>query len=198
MPSTGQLLVLIRFEDGNFECEFYTLIRPNQEQLRKMQLLDPLAGIEPATLRFRCSNYFTFAIFINKTLLQLVTSSVDAQNPEILVIIHSRALNQSVIVERVTCRSNILRYWTGTYWTVANRGFSWFFNPFQMFCQLQTYDKRYGRVMKIIWGIIQFFLPVLFRIIKARENLSSRNSFVCNSLDVSNIIFFVKIRSNFV
>jgi hypothetical protein len=38
-------------------------------------------------------------------------------------IIHSRALNQSVIVERVTCRSNILRYWTGTYWTVANCGF---------------------------------------------------------------------------
>jgi hypothetical protein len=33
-------------------------------------------------------------------------------------IIHSRALNQSVIVERVTCWSNILRYWT-----VANRGF---------------------------------------------------------------------------
>jgi hypothetical protein len=22
--------------DGNFECEFYTFIRPNQEQLRKM------------------------------------------------------------------------------------------------------------------------------------------------------------------
>jgi hypothetical protein len=41
----------------------------------------------------------------------------------IIIIIHSRALNQSVIVERVTCRSNILRYWTGTYWTVANRGF---------------------------------------------------------------------------
>jgi hypothetical protein len=36
---------------------------------------------------------------------------------------HSRALNQSVIVERVTCRSSILRYWTGTYWTVANCGF---------------------------------------------------------------------------
>ena len=44
---------------------------------------------------------------------------------------------------------------------------------------------------------MQFFLPVLFKIIKARENLSSRNLFVCNSLEVSNIIFFVKIRSNF-
>jgi hypothetical protein len=42
-----------------------------------------------------------------------------------------------------------------------------------------------------------FFLPVLFKTIKARENLSSRNLFVCNSLEVSNIIFFVKIRSNF-
>jgi hypothetical protein len=40
-----------------------------------------------------------------------------------VIIIHSRALNQSVIVERVTCRSNILQYWTGTYWTVANCGF---------------------------------------------------------------------------
>jgi hypothetical protein len=27
---------------------------------------------------------------------------------------------------------------------------------------------------------------------------SSRNSFVCSSLEVSNIIFFVKIRSNFI
>ena len=35
--------------DGNFEYEFYTFIRPNQEQLRKMQLyIGPLAGIEPA------------------------------------------------------------------------------------------------------------------------------------------------------
>jgi hypothetical protein len=77
--------------------------------------------------------------------------------------------------------------------------FSWFFNPFQMFCRFKTYDKRYGRIMKRIWDItvIQFFLPVLFKIIKARENLSSRNLFVCNSLEVSNIIFFVKIRSNF-
>ena len=43
--------------------------------------------------------------------------------PIFLFIIHSHALNQSVIVERITCRSNILRYWTETYWTVANRGF---------------------------------------------------------------------------
>jgi hypothetical protein len=34
------------------------------------------------------------------------------------IIIHSRALNQSRLLIRVTCRSNILRYWTGTYWTV--------------------------------------------------------------------------------
>ena len=26
------------FVDGNFKCEFYTFIRPNQEQLQKMQL----------------------------------------------------------------------------------------------------------------------------------------------------------------
>jgi hypothetical protein len=31
--------------------------------------------------------------------------------------------------------------------------FSWFFNPFQKFCQFQTYDKRYGRLMKRIWDI---------------------------------------------
>jgi hypothetical protein len=72
------------------------------------------------------------------------------------------------------------------------------FNPFQMFCQFQTYNKRYGRVMKIIWDINTVFLPVLFKIIKAWENLSSRNLFVCNNPKVSNIIFFVKIRSNFV
>jgi hypothetical protein len=47
------------------------------------------------------------------------------------------------------------------------------------------------------WTLIQFFLSVLFKVIKARENLSSRNLFVCNSLEVSNIFFFVKIRSNF-
>ena len=57
-----------------------------------------------------------------------------------------------------------------------------------MFCQFQTHDKRYGRVIKRIWDINTVFLPVLFKIIKARENLSSRNSyFVCNSLEVSNI-----------
>jgi hypothetical protein len=72
---------------------------------------------------------------------------------------HAHLTNQqSVIVERVTCRSNILRYWTGTYWTVANRVFfPWFFNPFQMFCQFQTYDKRYGRIMKRIWDIYTVF-----------------------------------------
>jgi hypothetical protein len=32
-------------------------------------------------------------------------------------------VNQSVIVERVTGRSNISGYWAGTYWTVAYRGF---------------------------------------------------------------------------
>jgi hypothetical protein len=76
-----------------------------------------------------------------------------------IFIIHSRALNQSVIVERVTRRSNIL-------WYILDRNllhsckswlFSRFFNPFQMFCQFQTYDKRYGRVMKRIWDINTVF-----------------------------------------
>jgi hypothetical protein len=35
--------------------------------------------------------------------------------------------------------------------------FSWFFNPFQLFCQFQTYDKRYGRIMKRIWDINTVF-----------------------------------------
>jgi hypothetical protein len=138
--------------------------------------------------RVQCNENSTRS-YENLSVSKLVKTAINT------VIIHSRALNQSVIVERVTCRSNMLRYWTGTYWTVANRGFfSWFFNPFQMFCQCQTYDKQYDRIMKRIWDIIiQFFLPVLFKIIKARENLSSRNSFVCNSLAVSNITFSLKL-----
>jgi hypothetical protein len=35
--------------------------------------------------------------------------------------------------------------------------FSCFFNPFQMFCQFQTHDKRYGRIMKRIWDINTVF-----------------------------------------
>jgi hypothetical protein len=33
-----ELIMLQGFADGNFECEFYTFSRSNQEQLRKMQL----------------------------------------------------------------------------------------------------------------------------------------------------------------
>ena len=41
------------FVDGNSERNFYTFIRSNQEQLRKMQLsaLWQPAGVEPAALR---------------------------------------------------------------------------------------------------------------------------------------------------
>jgi hypothetical protein len=42
------------FVDRYFVCEFYTFVRPNQEQLRKYNYRS-LAGIEPAALRFRCS-----------------------------------------------------------------------------------------------------------------------------------------------
>jgi hypothetical protein len=70
---------------------------------------------------------------------------------DVLLYTHAHLTNQ---VE-VMCRSNILRYWTGTYWTVCDKSwlFSWFFNPFQTFCQFQTYHKRYGRLMKRIWDI---------------------------------------------
>ena len=38
------------FVDGNCECIFYTFVRPNQEQLRKIQLyICPLAGIQPTS-----------------------------------------------------------------------------------------------------------------------------------------------------
>ena len=85
-------------------------------------------------------------------------------------------VDQSRVFIRVTCQANILRYWTGSLHLDSCEMriseswlFSWIFNPFQMFCQFQTHDKRYGRVMKIIWNINTVFLPVLFKIIKARE-----------------------------
>ena len=39
------------------------LFRPNQEQLRKMQLLDPLAEIEPAALLFWCMQHSNQLIY---------------------------------------------------------------------------------------------------------------------------------------
>jgi hypothetical protein len=63
--------------------------------------------------------------------------------------------------------------------------FHGFSTLFKKVCQFQTYDKQYGRLMKKIWDINIVFLPVLFKIIIARENLSSRNSFVCNSLEIN-------------
>ena len=38
-----------------FEWNFYTFIRPNQDQLQKNETIGALAGIERAALRFRCS-----------------------------------------------------------------------------------------------------------------------------------------------
>jgi hypothetical protein len=94
----------------------------------------------------------------------------------------------------VTCRSNILRYWTGTYWTVANHGFLHGFSTlFRGFVNLKHTTSDMADQLKEFGTLIQFFLPVLFKIIKARENLSSRNSFVCNSLEVSNIIYYINI-----
>ena len=37
-PHSIKLILLKGFLDGDFECKFYKFIRPNQEQLRKMQL----------------------------------------------------------------------------------------------------------------------------------------------------------------
>ena len=46
-------VVFCGFVEGNLECKFYTLIRRDKERLRKIQLyIGPLAGIEPAALRF--------------------------------------------------------------------------------------------------------------------------------------------------
>ena len=39
------------FVDGNFEWNLYTFLKPNQEQLRKIQLYQPQAA-KPAALRF--------------------------------------------------------------------------------------------------------------------------------------------------
>jgi hypothetical protein len=38
VPHSIKLILLKGFLDGDFVCEFYTFIRSNQEQLRKMQL----------------------------------------------------------------------------------------------------------------------------------------------------------------
>ena len=76
-----------------------------------------------------CCVFMTFYILVSFVVALCVevsphsTQRAAARETIYLFIIHSRVLNQSVIVERVTCRSNILRYWTGTYSTVANCGF---------------------------------------------------------------------------
>ena len=75
--------------------------------------------------------------------------------------------------------------------------FTRFFNLFRCFVNFKHTTSDMVEERKEFGTLIQLFLPVPFKIIKVRENLSSRNSLVCNSLDVSNIIFFVKIRSNF-
>ena len=43
--------------EHNFECEFYTFIRPNQDSgaVAKNATISPRTAIEPAALRFRCS-----------------------------------------------------------------------------------------------------------------------------------------------
>jgi hypothetical protein len=81
------------------------------------------------------------------------------------------------------------------YWTVANRGsfhgfltiFTDVFFNFKHILQAKRYAC--GRVMKRIWDINTGFSTSF---VQNRENLSSRNSFVCNSLEVVVIllIFF--------
>ena len=41
--------------DGDFEWNFCTFIKLSQKPMRKNATIGPLAGIEPAALRFRCS-----------------------------------------------------------------------------------------------------------------------------------------------
>jgi hypothetical protein len=60
----------------------------------------------------------------------------------------------------------------------------------EMICQLAF------ELLMSAW--ILFFQPILFKLIKARENMAMiLRSRVSKSLEISNIIFFVKIKSNF-
>ena len=93
----------------------------------------------------------------------------------------------------------IRKRWEGQariqYFTILDRNildsweswlFSWFFNHFQMFCQFETYDKRYGRVMKRIWDINTVFSTITGKLVFAK--------FICSLQRRGLIILFLSLK----
>jgi hypothetical protein len=64
------------FYRWTYKCKFDTFVDLPRSQLRKMQLnTHPLAGIEPATLRFRCSK-FGYWLRVQKRCIKIIFPGV--------------------------------------------------------------------------------------------------------------------------